>query len=355
MAINTQVTVPITAAHLQSLIDRVPRIRLAHTPTPIEELPRLAAALGGARIFVKRDDLTGPAFGGNKVRNLEFRMAEAIGAGADTVVMFVDILSNSARQTAAVANRLGLRTVLVLKGELPEHVTGNLLVDYVLGAEILFARDADEQRRVVDEAATRLRQEGRQPFVLNDSPMFAIAAALAYAETTIELLGQLASLGIGPERLHLYISSTGKGQPGPELAVRALGLPTRVTGVAVHRTEGRAKESVAHYVNATAEYLGLDLRAEAAEIDNRDDFVGGGYGVPSPEGTEAVLLAARTEGLILDPVYTGKAFAALIADARSGGLMAGDVAVFIHTGGLPLMFNTADAVWAAVAPLSATS
>jgi D-cysteine desulfhydrase/L-cysteate sulfo-lyase len=345
---KTLLAPPITASELQALIDRVPRVRLAHTPTPLEELPRLAAELGGPRLFVKRDDLTGPAFGGNKVRNLEFRMAEAIAAGADTVVMFVDILSNSARQTTAVANRLGLKTVLVLKGERPAYVTGNLLVDYLLGAEILFARDADEQRRVVDDAVVRLRREGRRPFVLNDSPMFAIAAALAYAEATLELLGQLAEVGVGPERLHLYISSTGKGQPGPELAVRALGLPVRVVGAAVHRTEGRAKEAVARYLNESAAFLDLDLRVEPAAIDNRDDYVGPGYGVPSPEGMEAVLLAARTDGLLLDPVYTGKAFAAVIADARAGRLTHDDVAVYMHTGGLPLLFNTAEQVWEAL-------
>ena len=347
---STRLAAPVTAEHLQGLIDRVPRVRLAHTPTPLEELPRLAAQLDGPRLFVKRDDLTGPAFGGNKVRNLEFRMAEALAAGADTVVMFVDVLSNSARQTAAVANRLGLSSVLVLKGQLPEQVTGNLLVDYLLGAEILYARDAEEQRRVVDEVVARLQGEGRRPFVLNDSPMFAIAAALAYAEATLELLRQLAERGVGPDRLHLYISSTGKGQPGPELAVRALGLPTGVTGVAVLHTQGGAREAVARYVNAAAAFLGLELRVDASEIDNRDDFVGPGYGVPSPAGMEAVLLAARTEGLVLDPVYTGKAFAAVIADARAGRLGRDDVAVYVHTGGLPLLFNAADAVWAALAP-----
>src|SRR5207253_2692603 len=152
----------------------------------------LSRQLGGPRIFAKRDDMTGLGFGGNKVRNLEFRMAEALEAGADTVVFYVDILSNSARQTTAAANRLGLQTVLVLKGRPPEQVTGNLLVDYLLGAEVHFADDADGQRVVVADAVERLRAAGRKPFVLNDSPMFGVAAALAYAEATLELLDQLA-------------------------------------------------------------------------------------------------------------------------------------------------------------------
>ena len=308
--------VPLTATDLHLLIDKVPRVRLAHTPTPLEDLPQLTRALGGPRIMAKRDDLTGLAFGGNKVRNLEFRMAEALAAKADTVVFYVDILSNSARQTTAAANRLGLKTVLVLKGRPPEHITGNLLVDYMLGAEIRFADDAEGQRREVDEAVARVRAAGGTPFVLNDSPMFGVAAALAYADATLELLDQLAERGIGSDRLHLYIASTGKGQPGPELAVRALGLSTTVTGLAVLRTEGRAKAAVARGVNEAAAFLGLDLRVGPEDIDNRDDFVGPGYGLPSDQGVEAMRLAARTDGLLLDPVYSGKAFAAVIDDAR---------------------------------------
>jgi 1-aminocyclopropane-1-carboxylate deaminase/D-cysteine desulfhydrase-like pyridoxal-dependent ACC family enzyme len=335
---------PITASQLRDLIARVPRVSLAHTPTPLDELARLARLLGGPRLFAKRDDLTGLAFGGNKVRNLEFRMAEALAAGADTVVFYVDILSNSARQTTAAANRLGLETVLVLRGRRPEQVTGNLLVDDLLGAEIVFADDAEGQRREVDAAVARLRAAGRRPFVLNDSPMFGVAAALAYVESTLETLDQLADRGVGPERVHLYIASTGKGQPGPELAVRALGLPTLVTGVAVTATGGRARAAVARGVNEAAAFLGIDLSVTAEQIDNRDDYVGAGYGQPSEAGLEAMRLAARTDGLLLDPVYTGKAFSALIDDVRRGRLGADDVGVYVHTGGLPLMFNLADQI-----------
>src|SRR5579884_532950 len=241
----TLTRVPVSKDQLRELIGRVPRVRLAHTPTPLEELPRLTKLLGGPRLLAKRDDLTGLAFGGNKVRNLEFRLAEALEAGADTVVFFVDILSNSARQTTAAANRFGLDTVLVLKGRPPERETGNLLVDRLLGAEVLFADDAAGQRRVVDEAVERLRAAGKRPIVLNDSPLFGVGAALAYADATLELLDQFAAPasgypGIGPERLHLYISSSGKGQPGLELAVRALGLPAHVTGVRVMETDACA-------------------------------------------------------------------------------------------------------------------
>jgi 1-aminocyclopropane-1-carboxylate deaminase/D-cysteine desulfhydrase-like pyridoxal-dependent ACC family enzyme len=334
---------PVTAAHLRDLIGRVPRVRLAHTPTPLEEMPRLSARLGGPRILVKRDDMTGLAFGGNKVRNLEFRLAEVLAAGADTVVFCVDILSNSARQTAAAANRLGLDAVLVLRGRPPERETGNLLVDRLLGAEILFADDADGQRRAADAAVARLRAAGRRPFVLNDSPLFGVGAALAYADATLELLDQLVAHpgpAVDLAHLRLYITSSGKGQPGLELAVRALGLPVRVTGVRVVETDACAH--VARGVDEAAAFLGLDLRVRPDQIDNRADQVGPGYGLASEAGLEAMRLAARTDGLLLDPVYTGKAFAALVADARRGHLTPADVAVFVHTGGLPLMFNLAD-------------
>jgi D-cysteine desulfhydrase/L-cysteate sulfo-lyase len=233
--------------------------------------------------------------------------------------------------------------VLVLRGRPPARETGNLLVDRLLGAEIHFADDAAGQRRLADDAVARLRAAGRRPFVLNDSPLFGVGAALAYADATLELLDQLAAppfAPLDPARLHLYVTSSGKGQPGLELAVRALGLPTHVTGVRVVDTDAAAH--VARGLADAAAYLGLDLPAAPDQIDNRADQVAPGYGLPSDAALEAMRLAARADGLLLDPVYTAKAFAALIADARAGRLTPADTAVFVHTGGLPLIFNLAD-------------
>lgn len=341
---------PVSRQELQARIDAVPRVPLALTPTPLEELPRLSAGLGGPRLLVKRDDLTGLAFGGNKVRNLEFRIADVLERGADTVVMGLDVLSNSARQTTAAANRHGLDTVLVLKGERPERITGNLLVDYVLGARVIFGGDADGQRAAIDEVVADLERRGKRPWVVSDSPFFPITSAIAYIEATLELLDQLDERGIGTERLSLYIASTGKGQPGLEIAVRALGLPTRVVGSAVGYVDGGASAIVADGTNRAAEFLGLDISATAEEIDNRDDYVGEGYGIASEAGLEAIEMAARSDGLLLDPVYTGKAFAALIDDARQGRIGKDDVAVFFHTGGLPLLFNLSESLGALVEP-----
>src|SRR5437867_3952507 len=221
---------PITEAQLQAAIDRLPRVPVvAIRPTPLEACPRFAAALGTtARLFVKRDDLTGVGFGGNKVRNLEFRLAEALAQQADTLVLGVDLLSNSARQTAAAANRLGLRYVLVLVGSAPPGPPqGNLLLDRLLGAEIHFVPDVAAQQEQMKQIARDLRAAGRRPYIMTDSPVFAQAAAAAYAECTLEILAQLRERGLGPPD-RLYISSSGKGVAGPLLAVKALGLPTTV-------------------------------------------------------------------------------------------------------------------------------
>ncbi len=173
-------------ADIRARIATLPRVKLALTPTPLEEAQRLTAVLGGPRIFIKRDDLTGIAFGGNKTRNLEFRLARTLAERPDVVIVGLDLQSNSARQTVGACNRLGLETVLVLVGQKPNQVQGNLLVDYLLGADILFASSVAEQRRLMDETASRLKAAGRRPHILNDNPMFDVASAVAYIECTIE-------------------------------------------------------------------------------------------------------------------------------------------------------------------------
>src|SRR5262249_39702599 len=161
---------------------------LALTPTPLEEAPNLSRVLGGPRILIKRDDLTGAAFGGNKLRNLEFRLAHTMAEQPDTVIVGLDIQSNSARQTIGACNKLGLKTILVLEGRKPDIVQGNLLIDYLLGADVLFTPTREALRGALDEQAARVRAAGGRPHILNDNPMFDLASALAYLETTLELL-----------------------------------------------------------------------------------------------------------------------------------------------------------------------
>jgi D-cysteine desulfhydrase/L-cysteate sulfo-lyase len=336
---------PITEEQLAAAIGRVPRVPLvAVRPTPLEECPRFAAAIGiTARIFVKRDDLTGVGFGGNKVRNLEFRLAEALAQGADALILGVDVLSNSARQTAAAANRLGLRYILVLVGAAPpDPPQGNLLLDRLLGAEIHFAPDTPAQQDTMQRLAQELRAAGHRPYIMTDSPVFAQAAAAAYAECTLEILAQLRERGLGPPD-RLYISSSGKGVAGPLLAVKALGLPTTVVSVPPRNTHGQTHAAAAAVANDTATLLGLDVRVAPEDLQHRDEYGDPGYGITNRHALEAIKLLARSEGILTDPVYTGKAVAGLIGDARQGLVGPHDTVVYVHTGGLPLIFDhTAD-------------
>ena len=205
-------------AWIRDRIAKVPRVKLALIPTPLHEAPNLTRALGGPRILIKRDDLTGVAFGGNKLRNLEFRLARTMSENPDTVVIGLDLQSNSARQTIGACNKLGLKTILVLEGIKPDIVQGNLLVDYLLGAEVVFAPTRDAQRAALDEHAQRVREAGGRPHILNDNPMFDVASALAYLETTLEMLEQMDVAGEHANAL--YMSSSGKGQAGLVLGKR---------------------------------------------------------------------------------------------------------------------------------------
>jgi 1-aminocyclopropane-1-carboxylate deaminase/D-cysteine desulfhydrase-like pyridoxal-dependent ACC family enzyme len=326
-------------AAMRERIARIPRVSIAVRPTPMMEAPNLARHLGGPRIFVKRDDLTGVAFGGNKLRNLEFRLARAMEEKPDTVIVGLDLQSNSARMTVGACNKLGLRTVLVLEGSRPTVVQGNLLVDYLLGAEVLFATDTAHQRAVMDQTAQKIRAAGGRPYILNDNPMFDVASALAYLDTTMEMLDQLHSMGV--EANYFYMSSGGKGQAGINLAKNALVGRFTMCGVtASHKHD--VPNRTASIANQTAALLGLDVRVQPSEIENYDNFVDKGYGIPSEAGNEAVLLFGRHEGIILDPIYSGKCAAGMIAHIRHGRFARDDVVVFVHTGGMPAIFTWND-------------
>lgn len=320
---------------IRERIATLPRLDIALKNTPLEEARHLSRVLGGPRIFVKRDDLTGVALGGNKLRNLEFRLAHAMKDEPDTVIVGLDLQSNSARQTVGACNKLGLKTILVLEGRRPNNVQGNLLVDYLLGAEVHFAANPQEQRAMLDGLADRVRAEGGRPHILNDNPMFDVASAVAYLEVTLEVLEQLAARDLRPDCF--YMSSSGKGSAGIMLAQKLIG------GFAVQAVCATAEFDLptrtARIANETIAALGLDIAVSEDEVVNTEDFVGKGYGIPSEAGDEAVRLFARTEGIILDPIYTGKAAAGMIAHIREGRFTADDVVVFVHTGGTPAIFT----------------
>ncbi|MBV9171954.1 MAG: pyridoxal-phosphate dependent enzyme, partial [Chloroflexi bacterium] len=320
---------------------RVPRVPLALLPTPLHDAPRLASELGIGRLLIKRDDLTGLAFGGNKARNLEFRMAEAVEQGADVFIAGLEAQSNSARMSTAAANLLGMRTILLLREEPDIEWQGNLLVDRLLGAEVRFVKTSGratasaDMDRALRDTAEEVRRAGQRPYVMNHSGAFAVGSALAYLLCSLEILEQAAELGADPT--HLYMCSGNKGHAGLILGRKLLGRAYHTIAISQHYADDRISGAIDGARTALA-MLGWEMDLEPSDVESYDGYVETAYGKPSPRGLAAMRLAARTEGLMLDPIYTGKAMAGLIDHARHGLLDKQSTVVFIHTGGLPAMF-----------------
>lgn len=313
----------------------IPRVKAAYLPTPLEEAARLSKALGGPRIYIKRDDETGLALGGNKARKLEYLMGEAQAIGADIVLTTGGPQSNHARMTAAIARRLGMDALLILTGDDPGDRQGNLLLDEVLGAEIRFAgtEDMDAIDRMLEEAASTLRIQGRRPYVVplgGSTPL----GALGYVQAAMELAEQTRGLNLKIDRI-VVASGSGGTQAGLVLGARLAGLQASVEGVSVSRPADQAAQLVANIANGAAALMGAPFRFGTEDIIVHDRYVGPGYGIATPEGLEAIRLVARTEGIILDPVYTGKAMAGLCDLVRRGRYGARETIVFMHTGGGP--------------------
>jgi D-cysteine desulfhydrase family pyridoxal phosphate-dependent enzyme len=327
----------------------VPRVSLATLPTPLTEAPGLREALGGAarcpRILLKRDDLTGLALGGNKARKLEFLIGDARQQGATTVVTTGAVQSNHARMTAAAARVNGLGVTLVLTTQEPDPpCQGNYLLDRIFGARIhlipagpdpklAVAPDEEAQvRAVVDE----LRAEGERPYVIPVGGSSGVGA-LGYVAGTRELVAQLAAMALSPTRLY-YASGSRGTQAGLELGSRLYSPPYRLYGIAVSGGEEEKRSRAARVATEAAALLGLTVSVTADELVTSQEHIGEGYGIPTPEGLEAIRLLAVRDGILLDPTYTAKAMAALIADVRSGAIDAGETIVFLHTGGVPALF-----------------
>ena len=324
-------------ADLRQAVARLPRQRFAHLPTPLEELPRFSQAVG-ARVFIKRDDCTGLAFGGNKARLLEFTIADALAQGCDTIVQGAAAQSNHCRQAAAAAARCGLECHLVLTRDAhSEPVQGNLLLDGLLGAHIhwhdgVLGEGMEAAKR---ELSGRLQAQGRKPYALVPPRAHAVGA-VGYVEAMCELAEQLAERDLQADSL--YICSGGATQAGCILGTRALGGPFQVVGIAPIAWEGGNASKIAATANDAARLLGLDFEFSPDDVVNDAGYVGPAYGVVTPEALAAVRLLARTEGIVAEPVYTGKALAGLIDHARQGRIGPGETVVFVHTGGTPALF-----------------
>lgn len=308
----------------------LPRAGLGVGPTPVEEMSRLRTALGdGPRLLVKRDDTLPFAFGGNKVRKLDLVAALARAEGADTLLTVGGIQLNHARATAAAAAKLGLRCVLVLTGTRPDRPTANLLLDGLLRAEVHFVSSRAERAPAMRAAADRLRAEGRRPFEI---PLGASTplGAMAYARAMAELVAQIPA----PDVI-VHSTSSGGTQAGLVAGCALLDVPTRILGISADEPAPVMRQIVAELVSGIDAALGsagvLNASTRPAEVD--DSFVGEGYGIPTPASREALELTARTEALFLDPTYTAKAMAGLIAYVRAGRFPSDQTVLFWHTGG----------------------
>ncbi len=324
-------------ATLIEALTRPPRLTLGQFPTPLDEAPRLSQRLG-VRILVKRDDLTGLALGGNKVRKLEFLLAAANERGADTIVTTGGSQSNHARLAAAACRLTGLECHLVLdRGQHPEE-QGNLLLDLLFGAHIHLIDSPDPADAVteMERVAGELERRGARPFIIprgGSTPQ----GATGYASMAAELLIQLADQSISATHLYLGTGSTGT-HSGTLAGIAATGSSILVQGISVSRPQDLQEEKVLALSNDTLRHLGLVPVVSPDDVLVDDRFRGPGYGIPTPETMEAVEIAARDEALVLDPVYTGKAMAGLIGHCREGRLGPDDVVIFVHTGGAPALF-----------------
>lgn len=317
---------------------RLERVSMAHLPTPVEPLDRLSAALGGPRVWVKRDDCTGLATGGNKTRKIEFLMADALAKGADTVITVGAIQSNHARQVAAASARLGFRCVLGLLDAVPDRsevyrVLGNVHLDKLFDAEIRMCPNQEDAKPLLDSIAYELSQQGRRPYVIPLGGSNGLGAA-AYADAFLELLAQFESLQETLDAIVVPIVSGGT-LAGLLLGASLSGWSGRIIGVSAGEKTERAIRRVRAPQLAAAEMLGASgeiIAQTPIVIDDR--FIGKGYGIPTPECVQAIKFVAQKEGLLLDPVYTGKAMAGLITLIRED-YFATSVrnVLFWHTGG----------------------
>jgi len=316
-------------------LDDIPRIELTTLPTPIEEAPRLAAKLGLRRLLIKRDDCTTLAGGGNKARKLEYLMADALARQADVILTDGGPQSNHARMTAGAARKVGIdECILYLGGPRFDRFHGNLLLDVVLGAEIRFMEDANvrEMEEAMMRGAEELAHQGKRPYVIpigGSTPL----GSLGYVRGIRELSEQLSA----QDRAALIFVAVGSAGTlaGCALGARLFLPEAQLIGISVARKSKPLRQVAAEHATGAAKLIGVNETFRPDDLIVNDEYYGTFYGVPTEAGNKAILTAARTEGLILDPVYTGKAMSGLIDLARTGGIDRDRTVIFIHTGGAP--------------------
>ncbi len=309
----------------------LPRLKFAHLPTPVESLPRLSASLGGPMLWIKRDDQTGLAFGGNKTRKLEFLVADAQAHGARTLITRGAAQSNHCRQTAAAAARFGFDCILVLTGSPTEQWTGNLLLDRLLNVDIVWTEDNDPNE-MLQQTFDSSWADGGRPYLIpygGSNPL----GASAYAAAMQEFLSQ----EIPADRIVLA-SSSGGTQAGLIAGARLAGCKMLISGISVDPKAAPLKNTIAELATQVCELLGKPQVINSEDVDVRDDYLGAGYGILGDLERQAMMTFARTEGILLDPVYTGRAAGGMLDLIRSGKFSSDETILFWHTGGTPAVF-----------------
>ena len=325
-------------------IDTLPRVRINFLPTPLVELKRLGAFLGGPAILMKRDDMTGVALGGNKTRKLEFLLGDALRQGCDTVITGGAMQSNHCRQTAGAAAMVGLECHLALGGERPDRVEGNLLLDHLFGATVHWCGELKKGERI-PEIAEKLRSGGRRPYVIPFGGSNA-TGAMGFVAAVRELGEQLRAQDRKIDYL-VIPSASGGTHAGMTVGSDVFDLPTRIVGIAIDRAEPGEpayEADLAALANQIAGKLGARAAYSPDAFEMRYDYFGAGYAAVGDLEREAIRLAASLEGILMDPVYSGRALGGLIDMVRKKELAAGQTVLFWHTGGIPALFELAGEV-----------
>ena len=316
-----------------------PRLKLAKLPTPLDRAKNLGESLGNLDLWIKRDDLTGFGFGGNKVRSLEYLAAEAMKKNSNILITGGSHGSNHVRTTMAVAAHLGLKGVAVLSGTQPSKANGNLLLDQLLNAKLIFT--GDENRSNIDdyiaEEAERLRGKGESPYMIRRGGV-SFLGCIGYVLAAVEICSQLQNLNLKPNIL-LCATGCGVTQAGLLVGFKLMGLNCQIYGITVSRTRDECIAHIEQLVKETEDALGLGSRVTSDDIFVFDEYIGEGYSVPTSEGIEAIRLVAKTEGFFLDPIYTGKAMAGLTDLVKKGLIGLDKTVIFLHTGGTPSIFS----------------
>ena len=324
---------------------QLPRVELAHKPTPIDEMRNLSSFIGNAKLFIKRDDCTGLAFGGNKVRQLEYYLGEAVAQSADTVLITGAIQSNFVRLAAAASSKLGMQCHIQLEDRVPTidiayKNSGNVLLDRMFGANLHYYDKGEDEVGAdnrIRHIAQSLTEQGQRPYVIPLAPGHPPLGSLGYVLAALEILNQAAEGKDFPFEQIVVASGSGHTHAGLLFGLRALGCHAKVTGICVRRDATAQRKRIWNHCIEIAKLLEMDSPVEESDIHLDDAFLAPGYGKTNPPTMEAIKLAAQMEGLIVDPTYTAKSMAGFIdiaQHAESEGAM-----LFIHTGGQPAIFG----------------